>query len=99
MTDFSRIDFSTDRIKARLAGISKPEMLDMNEAEIKECAAKFERFAANWNIKPTGPALKMFLACAFDTAMHRIDCNEIPDGEWEAFCRKVILAFAEIGER
>lgn len=88
-------DFSTGKIKAKLIPKSRPAMLDMDEAQLKQCARKFRRFAAHWNIKPSGPALKMFLACALDTAMHKADCDEVSNVEWEWFYHKVKV-FIEI---
>jgi hypothetical protein len=68
----------------------KPNKLgSLSDQQIKDINTKFNNFAANWDIPPEPSALKMFLACTVEMAMHRLDVEEIPDDEWELFYKRV----------
>lgn len=68
------------------------QLCGLTDSQIREMKTHFKRFAANWNVPPHEPALKMFLACAVDNAMHRMDVEDIPDEEWENFYQRVVTA-------
>lgn len=68
------------------------QLSGLTDAQIRDMKTSFKRFAANWNIDPYGSALKMFLACAVDNAMHQSDVEDIPDEDWENFYQRVVAA-------
>jgi hypothetical protein len=71
------------------SGMNPSELHSLSDQEIRDIKTKFNNFAANWNVPPGPSALKMFLACAVDTAMHRMNIEQIPDDEWEFFYQRV----------
>ena len=71
-------------------------MIQLLKANPAWCAERFDRFAATWNIPPNADALKMFLACGLDTAMHKTDTKEIDDDQWEEFCAAVTQAHQDL---
>lgn len=64
--------------------------LNLSDDELKATAERFQRFADNWYIPRTRSALKMFLACGLDTAMHKTGQVEVPDAEWETLFTQVL---------
>lgn len=59
-----------------------------------EVVPRFKAFADNWGVPHTPDALKMWLACAVDTALWRADREEFPDDQWEQL---VAEAVAQLG--
>lgn len=68
------------------------QLSGLTDSQIRDMKTSFKRFAANWNIDPHGSALKMYLACGVDSAMHRLDVEYVPDEEWENFYQRVVAA-------
>lgn len=68
------------------------QLCGLTDTQIADTAQRFQRFSVTWNVPAEPPALKMFLACAVDTAMHELNIAEIPDEEWENFYERVLTA-------